>query len=524
MSLEYRLVRFNVMPSKTMKDGRRVWRPGQWLFLLSLCWVITAGMSAAGLRMSAPRFGADNVFRVSVVSEDGSFLGYPRASWIAVLHSASIMKPASTWSVADGPRTVFTGALFVDVGGDHESNSARFFAARETEPPSPVVVSNAAALRAAVLAAKPGTIIAVAPGTYSGGFYFENVRGQSGSPIIIGAADSGNPPLIRGGGNGMHFSDPQYLELHDLAFAEATGNGLNIDDGGSFETPARHIILRGLRVTDVGPEGNRDGIKLSGVEDFRVENCVVERWGSAGSAIDMVGCHRGVIESNVFRYTPPAAATGANGVQTKGGCRQILIRCNRFEHAGARSVNIGGSTGLDYFRPPLQSGVDHWEAKDICVEGNTFIGSTAPVAYVGVDGAVVRFNTIYRPQRWAIRILQETTAPGFVPCRYGIFTDNIVVFRSDEWYSGGVNIGPNTAPTTFQFARNWWYCIDDPARSRPSLPVAETAGVYGQSPQFIDAEHGDLRLQPDSPARGVGAGAVPSPEVSPPGQIKTPKT
>lgn len=497
------------MQGKTMKDGRCVWRPVQWLLWVILWWVITTGMSAGGLRLSAPRFSAHDPLRVSVFSEDGWSLDYPRASWITVVHSASIMRPISTWLVADGPRTVCNGALLVDLGGNCESNSARFFAARETEPPLPVVVSNAAGLRTAVLAARPGTIIAVAPGTYSGGFYFENVRGQSGLPIVIRATDPENPPLIRGGGNGMHFPDPQYLELHNLAFTEATGNGLNIDDGGSFDTPARHIILRGLRVTDVGPEGNRDGIKLSGVEDFRVENCVLERWGSAGSAIDMVGCHRGVLESNVFRHTPLAATTGANGVQTKGGCRQILIRCNRFEHAGARSVNIGGSTGLEFFRPPLQSGMDHWEAQDICVEGNTFIGSTAPVAYVGVDGAVVRFNTIYRPQRWAIRILQETTAPGFVPCRNGVFTDNIVVFRSDEWFSGGVNIGPNTAPATFQFARNWWYCIDDPARSRPALPVAETAGVYGQSLQFIDAEHGDLRLQPDSPARGAGAGAVP---------------
>lgn len=75
--------------------------------------------------------------------------------------------------------------------------------------------------------------------------------------------------------------------------------------------------------------------------------------------------------------------------------------------------------------------------------------------------------------------------------------------------AGGVNIGGNTAPATFQFARNWWYCLDDPPRSRPSLPATETAGVYGQSPQFLDAATGDLRLHSESPARGVGAEALP---------------
>jgi hypothetical protein len=258
----------------------------------------------------------------------------------------------------------------------------------------------------------------------------------------------------------------------------------------------------------VGPKGNRDGIKLSGVTDFRVEGCTLERWGAGGSAIDMVGCHRGIIESNLFRHLP-TGSEGANGVQTKGGSRDILIRRNRFEHAGSRGVNIGGSTGLQFFRPPLIPETESWEAKDIRVEGNTFIGSGAPVAFVGVDGAVVRFNTIYRPQRWALRILQETTAPGFVPCRRGTFTDNMVAFHSAEWATGGVNMGPNTAPATFQFARNWWFCLDNPARSRPALPVAEDAGVYGEPLQFRDPESGDLRLQSGSPANRVGAEALP---------------
>jgi hypothetical protein len=164
---------------------------------------------------------------------------------------------------------------------------------------------------------------------------------------------------------------------------------------------------------------------------------------------------------------------------------------------------------LEYFRPPLLAGTDHWEAKDIRVEGNTFIGSTVPVAFVGVDTAVVRYNTIYRPERWALRILQETTAAGFVPCRNGVFADNIVAFHSTQWASGGVNTGPNTAPATFQFASNWWYCLDDPARSWPTLPVAEMSGVYGLNPQFSDAVNGDLRLQPGSPASRVGAEALP---------------
>ncbi len=186
-------------------------------------------------------------------------------------------------------------------------------------------------------------------------------------------------------------------------------------------------------------------------------------------------------------------------MQAKGGSSDIHIKECYFENAGSRSINIGGHTGLDFFRPRPQG----YEAKDIIVERCILIGSQTPIAFVGVDGAKVKFNTIYRPRRWIIRILQESISEGFVPCRNGVFADNIVAFRSDE-ISTIVNIGPNTEPETFSFLRNFWYCIDNPDRSKPNLPVSEIDGIYGIDPLFRDAEAGDLNLLPNSPARMMG--------------------
>ena len=358
-------------------------------------------------------------------------------------------------------------------------------------------------LRAALRAARAGTTIVIAAGNYRGGIEVDGLAGTAKQPIVIRGADPKAPPLFDGGANAFHLRDVAHFELADLAIRGATGNGINVDDGGTMETPAHHVVLRRLQLTDVGDRGNQDGIKLSGVDDFSVEACTIERWGNGGSGIDMVGCHRGVIEGCTFRHR---ADSGGNGVQTKGGTSDVTIGRCRFEDAGSRAINVGGSTGLEYFRPALTD-PPHAEARNIVVEHNTFMGSDAPIAFVGVDGAIVRHNTIHLPRRWAMRILQETTAPGFVPCRNGSFTRNLVVFRSDRWSEGGVNVGAGTDPKSFVFAENWWYCVDAPARSRPTLPTTEKDGIHGKEPLFRDEKHGDLRLQSGSPAKGYGAEA-----------------
>lgn len=464
---------------------------------------MVACLASPGLRLLPPQRVEDGGVGVLVGSADATPLTSERISRIEVLVAGDLHAHPGEWQPLAGPRVVIDGLLHV-TQAPTPPVARSFFLARESEAPAEVRIRDANGLRAAVAAAKPGTRLLLDPGIYPGGFHFNNLRGETNRPIILAAADPANPPVIQGGANGMQLSDPAFVELHDLVFRGATGNGLNIDDGGSFETPAHHLVLRGLRISDVGPQGNRDGIKLSGVVSFQIEGCTVERWGTGGSAVDMVGCHDGLIVNNVFRHLPATAAEAGNGVQTKGGSRNIRIRRNRFEHAGSRGVNIGGSTGLTFFRPPLEASGEHSEASDIRVEGNTFIGMASLVAFVGVDGAEVRFNTIYRPARWAIRILQENSGTSFVPARHGRFTDNLIVFHSTQWSSGGVNVGGGTAPATFEFARNGWYCLDLPTRSRPSLPVTEQGGIYGVSPQFLDADNGDLRQLPESPLRHLG--------------------
>ncbi|MFI5384588.1 MAG: right-handed parallel beta-helix repeat-containing protein [Fimbriimonadales bacterium] len=362
-----------------------------------------------------------------------------------------------------------------------------------------VRVRDLGSLRAAVAQAKPGARILIEPGDYAG-LYMTDLHGTASAPIVIGGADPANPPHFVAP---IQFQSVSYIEFRDFAIVGASGNAIGVDDGGKRESPAHHITLRNLQIADV-PGGGSNGIKLAGVDDFRIERCTVERWG--GCAVDMVGCHRGVIESCRFEKG------GGVGVQAKGASADVTVRRCAFADYGGRGVNIGGSTGIPYFRPPLEKVPpgSRYEAKDIVVEGCTFLRGGAPVAFAGADGATVRFNTIVDPEHWALRILQETSTPDFVPSRKGVFEDNLVVFRSAGWAEGGVNIGPGTAPQTFRFIRNWWFCSDRPDRSKPTLPTAEQGGVVGRDPQLRDPEHGDVGVNPGSPASKVGAHALPA--------------
>lgn len=360
---------------------------------------------------------------------------------------------------------------------------------------APVHVRTREELAAAMREARPGTTILIAAGTYRGGLSAAKLQGTKGQPIVVAGADAKHPPVFEGGGSGIHLSSPAHLELRDLVFAKATGNGLNIDDGGSAETAAHDVVLKNLVVRDVGPGGNRDGLKLSGLNDFRVEGCTIERWGSSGSAIDMVGCQRGVVTHCIFKE----GSEQANGVQAKGGSNEVVIERCRFEQAGGRAINVGGSTGLDYFRPK----VGDFEAKAITVQDCEIVGGMSAIAFVGCDGALVQHNTIYGQTRWSLRILQENTDPRFVPSRRGVFQKNLVVFRASA-VRQVVNVSPGTAPETFQFRSNQWYSLDSPAETQRllRLPAKETGGIYDRSPGFKDAERGDFTIpgrQADDP-------------------------
>lgn len=333
---------------------------------------------------------------------------------------------------------------------------------------------------AALAAAQPGDFISLAPGVYDGGHFRAGLTG-----VTIRSQDSSNAAIIRGGLNGIQLSDAINVTLEHLVFEQQTGNGINIDDGGSFSSPSTDITLRHLTVRDMNATGNNDGIKLSGVTGFTIEDVNVTNWGAGGSAIDPVGSHHGLIQNSSFISS---VATGGSAVRPKGGSKDITIRANFVSMFNSnqqnmsgvgRAIQAGGSTGTPFFR--FIDGDSGYEAAEIRVEGNTIFGGSSAISWVNIDGGVFHRNYIQRPEDWAFRLLNENVGKPIVETQNGQMHDNIVVYQGDSWRRAGNYDGAGVQEQAFSFARNRWVNEDDPtpSGSTPELPASEVDGVYG---------------------------------------------
>jgi len=356
--------------------------------------------------------------------------------------------------------------------------------------------------------ALPGVEILIHPGVYSGGEFINNLTGAATNPIWIRGISATNRPLFSGGSEGFHFTKARYVMIQNIEVAHATANGINCDDGGEYANAdaSGFLVFSNVFIRDIGSGGNQDGLKLSGIRDFYVYNTEITRCGGAasGSAIDMVGCHRGLIQSGSFYDL------SANAIQAKGGSSDIEIRQCIISNAGHRGVNAGGSTDFEFFRPPLATNQLNYEASNIRLYSSIIMGCTASVAFVNCVDGVAANNTIIEPTRWVFRILQETTtASGYVfaPCRSNTFQNNIVYYN-DAVLNQYVNIGANTEPGTFFVRNNLWYPYDNPGASPYALPGLVTNNRYGQDPLFIQPSQQNYRITLLSPASTNGFSQV----------------
>ena len=119
--------------------------------------------------------------------------------------------------------------------------------------------------------AQPGDTILIHEGTYNSAYFIEELHGTAEAWITI--RGEGAVTVFTGSSESMHFTDCTYLIIENLKVTGQTGNGMNIDDGGTIETPSHHIILRGIIFSHIAATGNNDLLKLSGLDSFHIYNC-----------------------------------------------------------------------------------------------------------------------------------------------------------------------------------------------------------------------------------------------------------
>ncbi|MDH4475526.1 MAG: right-handed parallel beta-helix repeat-containing protein [Verrucomicrobiaceae bacterium] len=188
-----------------------------------------------------------------------------------------------------------------------------------------LVIKDPATLRTTLADLQPHTTLQIAPGDYPGGHHITGIE-----HLTLEALDKDNPPRFIGGNTAFQFSRCPHLTLSHLHITGQSANGLNLDDDGQLDSPIPGITLDHLEVSDIGPTGNHDAIKCSGLKQLTIRDCSITGWG--GQGIDFVGCHDSLITD--CRFTGKPGFTASAAIQLKGGTSGIIVEKCRFLNAG----------------------------------------------------------------------------------------------------------------------------------------------------------------------------------------------
>jgi nitrous oxidase accessory protein NosD len=267
--------------------------------------------------------------------------------------------------------------------------------AKVTCPRATVRVATADELSAALAAAAPGTVIALADGTYRGHF----VADRSGSADLPVWLCGGAGAVLDGGGTASGY----VLHLSAVAYWRVVG--ITVTDGqkGIVADATASSVIQGVTVHDVGNEGIHLRAASTGnaVLDCTVRATGQRRGkfgegiyvGSARSNWDKYGAGGGPDRSdhNLVQGNTISQTT-AESVDIKEGTTSGSLLDNSFDGSGMSAADswvdvkgngwtIRGNTGrtspLDGFQ--THQILDGWGT------GNTFTGNTAD----GVPGAAI---------------------------------------------------------------------------------------------------------------------------------------
>jgi hypothetical protein len=333
-----------------------------------------------------------------------------------------------------------------------------------------------------VRSAKPGDLILVEPGVYRGGFSFQGLSGTSEEPILIRGSDPANPPIIRGGTNGIRLTGCKNVSIEDMVFEDCGVHGVQIDYRGDWKPgDVAGISLCRLTIRRIGDLGNEDGIKCTGVWGLRIQDCTIQRWGKQGRSIDLVCCRDVLVLRCVF--------DGANhsriAFQIKGGSTNATIDRCFVKRTLERGYQIGGSTDVLYFL----TGFEGFEAKLVKLKNSSTEGGETGFAFVNALECSIENCLFISPKTWCLRVLQENVLPDAIPCGNNSIKKNVFVFDSNK-IRNRFDIGEGTDASTVMVTDNVWYDTARVMRSPGRTTILESGSIFDIDPMILTDAQG----------------------------------
>jgi hypothetical protein len=362
----------------------------------------------------------------------------------------------------------------------------------------------------ALKAAQPGDHVNVAAGTYDcADTYVDGTagaaRGTMAAPIWVSAAagavvDCGDP--TQGATSALQLHGVSYLVVEGLELRNASGHVLHVDGQstgvlfkGVFAHRAGLACLKASQSDDVSVEGSE--LADSGLSaDLAASN-------ASGQILDYVGVHGAhVSRSKLHGAAGNGAGSAANvAAQFKGGSHDVVFAEN--DVAGAyTAVNLGGSTGAQFFDPPDAD----YEGKNLVAYANVVRGPmSVAFAAMGCHACAVYNNTVDAEiDHQAIRALPGNLPGGGASHTVGLeVTNNLFVFTGalpqDLFNAGAEEMVGITQASNLFFAGGAKI-----ASIFSDVPVVGTPGVVVDQDPKLTAPPGDVHLGAGSPAIGAG--------------------
>lgn len=327
-----------------------------------------------------------------------------------------------------------------------------------------ICISSSTALLNAVMNARPGETLVLAPGVYGvPQLALRNLRGTGEQWIVVRSASATQRATILGIGAGaaVCIEDCRFVRLEDLDIA-IQGGGMN-RHGVCFSTgtTSEHIVLDHCRIQNV--TGHGIGSEANSLQHLSVLACEINDCDRRGIDLGTLGSQQATawatIRDSVIRRT--GDGTGAHGIHIKPPSIACTIENNVLVDTGSA---LGAGITTYHAGPNAQGGrprsewhtirgnvvIDRagnqWQgiyvANSAIVTDNIVLGADRGIAVypyrIGdvVDNLLLAHNTIYNARSIGVQFLGGPFPPSVV-----VVNNASVVDQNAVAYDGGVGLG-----------------------------------------------------------------------------------